>query len=168
MKPAQLLLPLGFTISLASFVLMPAFAPSLRLCFFAPFLVLAYYRASYFKALALSVLCGFLIDLYSSDTRMGLYTLTYFLTTVCLYGRKQTLFEDQPSTLPLMTLLFSVVSQGFDLLARAVVQTAAAPTAASLVTDFLLMPFADAVYGWILFSLFLKWTCQRAVRARVG
>lgn len=102
------LLP-AFLIGLLFLLLSPLLFPSQHLCFFAPFIIVACYKKPLHTALWCAALAGIAIDLFSS-VRFGIATLNCLLTAACIYGRQRHFFEDKFSTLPLMTLLFSLVS----------------------------------------------------------
>lgn len=90
--------------------ILPLLFSSLHLVYFAPFLVLALYRCPLNHALWWSLGCGLILDLYSAQTRLGIYALNYCLTTLTLYGYKTHFFEDRLSTLPVMSLCYSCLS----------------------------------------------------------
>jgi rod shape-determining protein MreD len=91
-------------------MLIPLFFPSLHLLFFAPFLVRSLYQLSLPKCLWWALGCGFMIDLLSSQTRLGTYAINYCLVIVCLYRYRYYFFEDRLSTLPIMTFCFVFLS----------------------------------------------------------
>lgn len=94
-----------YTLSL-SFIL-PLLFSSASLVNFAPFLILCFYRFSIVACLWWSFLCGFIVDLYAADSRLGTYAFNYCLATLCLYRYKFHFFEDRLSTLPTMSFNFS-------------------------------------------------------------
>ena len=98
----------GYACCLA--IILPLLFSSLHLVYFAPFLVLALYRCPLNHALWWSLGCGLILDLYSSESRLGTYALNYCLTTFCLYGYKMHFFEDRFSTLPVMSFCYACLS----------------------------------------------------------
>lgn len=146
-------------IAMFIFSLMGMAFSSVRLNFFAPFLIICYYQKSYPKALQYSILSGCLIDLFSSPLRFGLHALNYSLTTVCIYHQKRNLFADNLTTLPLMTFLFSFVSTLIQLILNFIFAKPIALSFAFIFTDLLLMPSMDALFSfcWFIFpSLIFK------------
>lgn len=88
----------------------PLLFASSPLLYFAPFMILAFYRTPFNHALWWAFACGCVVDLFSSQTPLGTYALNYCCTTFLLYKTKDHFFEDRLSTLPVMTLLFSTLS----------------------------------------------------------
>jgi cell shape-determining protein MreD len=130
-----------------------AIFPSLNLAFLVPFIVYCYYRTSFASSLWVALGCGLLIDLLSSDGRLGLFALNYTLTTACLYHRQKHFFEESISTLPLMTILFSLLSALIQLPLLFGLESGAPFSFFWVITDLLLMPFADGIYAFFWFSL---------------
>lgn len=157
MKTRWQFLFLSLALSVLLFLLIPPLFPSIRLCIFAPFLILAYYKTSFKTCLVFSMGCGLFKDLYCSETRFGFYALLYTLTTLFLWKRRQNFFEDQTSTLPLMTFFFSVASSTLELLFQPLAARQIEVTFPLLLTDLLFLPLCDAFYAWLLFAVFLKW-----------
>jgi hypothetical protein len=78
-----------------------------HLLYFAPFLVICFYRTTLINSLWWAFSCGFMIDLLASETRLGFYALNYCLATIWIYRYQFHFFEDRFSTLPIMTFLIS-------------------------------------------------------------
>lgn len=89
---------------------LPLFFPGIHLLIFVPFLVISLYKTSLNQALWISLGCGFLLDLYSTQVGIGTYAFIYCLTTFCLYPYKTHFFEDGLSTLPVMTFIYGVIA----------------------------------------------------------
>lgn len=87
-------LDITFGICLLFALGLPVLFPLTRLTFFAPFLIIAYYKASLKKCLWVALLCGVIVDLLSSYTRFGLYSVDYCLTTALLYPQRRNFFAD--------------------------------------------------------------------------
>lgn len=85
----------------------PVVIPSLRLFYFAPFLIKASYAKKQSQTLWMALLCGLSMDLFSSGTRIGFLALTFLLATLFVCQLKRYFFKDRLSTLPVMTFLFS-------------------------------------------------------------
>lgn len=131
----------------------PALFSSLRLLFFAPFLVILYYKKSYSFCLWAALLCGLLLDLLTSSMRIGLYAMSYCLTTGFLYGQRRNFFADSISTLPIMTFLFSISATLIQLIFVYVFEQNITFSKTWLLTDLVYMPAADALYGFSIFVL---------------
>jgi rod shape-determining protein MreD len=103
-------LTFSFVICVLSLLFIPAIFPNLQLIFFAPFLVILYYQKNFRTCLWGSLFCGIIVDLLSSEPRLGLYTINYVLVTIMIYSQRYNFFSDSLSTLPLLTFIFAFVS----------------------------------------------------------
>lgn len=130
-----------------------ALFPTLRLTFFAPWIVIVFYRKSLLNALWASVLCGIVIDLLASDTLFGIYACNYALTTWILYSYKRNFFEDNLSTLPMMAYFYSILSTLLQVILLYVFQEGLNISWQWIGTDMLLMPALDACYAFLIFVL---------------
>lgn len=142
-----------FFITLGLQLIAPSLFPQLKLKFFVPFLILAYYQRDLLGSLRYSFFCGLLIDLLSGPTKFGLYALTYTLTTALLYSQRLNLFADNAMTLPIMTFLFSLVSTVLEV---CLLYIFGKPTPLSFhwfFSELLIMPLADTLYSFLVFIL---------------
>jgi len=144
---------LFFLFALLLTLLSPAFAPSFNLQFFVPVLILSYYRKPLVACLWLSLCCGLILDLLASDHRLGLHALNYCLITLVLYNQKRNFFEDSLTTLPIMTLFFSVLSTGLQVILLVLFEKGLPLTIGWVATDLILLPLCDALYGFIFFTI---------------
>lgn len=124
----------------------------MRILFFAPFLVIAYYNQTLRSCLWLSLLCGFLIDLLSSQHRLGLFALNYCLTTLFLYQQKKHFFQDNPTTFPLMTFFFSVLSTSIHIALLMFFGKPLFLTSDFFTQDLIRLPLYDAFYAGIAYT----------------
>jgi rod shape-determining protein MreD len=130
---------------------LPLVFPFLHLLYFGPFLIICFYRSPLSTCLWWALSCGFIIDLFSSETRLGTYALNYCLTTLCLYNTKFHFFEDRPSTIPLMSFGFTILST---LIQVGLFYFIAKPIFLSWVwafNDLLVIPFQVAIYATLAF-----------------
>lgn len=132
---------------------MPAIMPHLRLVFFAPFLIIACYQKSLPKCLWLAFLCGMVLDLLSSYTRLGLYAFDFCLTVAVLYPQRRNFFADSVTTLPIMTFLFALISTLVMALLLYSVESRNVFSWPWLFTDLICMPAMDALYAFCFFIL---------------
>jgi rod shape-determining protein MreD len=72
--------------------------------------MLCFYRCSLIGCLWWSVLCGFIVDLFSAEARLGTYAINYCLTSFCLFHYKIQLLEDRLNPLPIMVFGFTFLS----------------------------------------------------------
>jgi rod shape-determining protein MreD len=134
-------------------LIFPIFFPSLYLLYFAPFLVLNFYRCSLQSSLWWAFTCGLMIDLLSSQTPLGIYAINYCFTTICLYRYKFLFFEDRLSTLPVMTFCFAIVTT---LIQTGLIYFIGMSFSLSwqwVLSDLFLNAFQNAIYAGLTFSL---------------
>lgn len=131
----------------------PILFPSLRLIFFAPFIVVFYYKKSYEFCLWSSFLCGLAVDTLSSTMRLGLYAIDYCLTTALLYNQRRHFFADSITTLPIMVFFFSIISTLLQLLLIDIFEKGINVSWSWIATDLIYMPAIDALYAFVFFVL---------------
>lgn len=146
-------LDLTFGICLLLALGLPVLFPLARLTFFAPFLIIACYKTSLKKCLWLALLCGIAIDLLSSYTRFGLYSVDYCLTMAFLYPQRRNFFADSLSTLPIMTFFFASFSTLIMGILIYSVENKNVLSWGWVFTDLIVMPAFDAIYAFTLFIL---------------
>lgn len=145
-----------FYLFLYSFCLtmfLPLFLPFWHIPYFTPFLVFCFYRCTLVSCLWWSLICGFIIDLFSAETRLGTYAMNYCLTTFYIYHYKLRFFEDRFSTLPTLAFGFTCLST---LIQIAIFYVISKPFALSLawgVNDLLVIPLQVACYTILTFNL---------------
>lgn len=144
---------IAFLLSLSPLLFLPIFLPTLRLNFFAPYIVICCYQCSFFKTLWQAVLCGFVIDILSSHPLFGLSALNNCLAVSLIYFQNRNFFEDRPSTLPLMTFFFSLLSSGTYAILLGLTGQNFSYSWHWVLTDLLLMPLLDAAFAFLWYSL---------------
>jgi rod shape-determining protein MreD len=142
-----------FFYTLALALSLPVFLPHLHLIYFAPFLAASFYRNTKIHSLWLAVLCGSIIDLFSAQTRLGFYALTYFLTVELLYSQQRNFFEDRLSTLPVMTFFFALISTIIQVILLNVFDVGIVLSMEWVKNDLILNPLCDALYAILAFTL---------------
>ncbi len=143
----------ALAVTLFFLIVFPPLFSNVRLMFFAPYLIISFYQKSYITCLWHSFLAGLVLDLLSTDGRLGLYGLGYCLTTALLYNQRRHFFSDSPSTLPIMTFFFAVIST---LIEFGLVNAFEKPLTISwgwIQTDVFYMPVLDALYAFFVFIL---------------
>lgn len=145
--------PLLFPFSIAAFFALfgTALFPQFKFLAFSPFLALLYNRSNFLTSVWIASLCGLMIDLLSSEFRLGIHALTYCLATFLLYQQKKHFFEDKPVALSIFTLIISSVSSVLQLLLISIFDRALPLSLGMLVTDLVMMPLFDAVYAFLCF-----------------
>lgn len=143
----------SFWIALITALFAPLYAPKLHLMFFAPYLVVCFYKKARYPVLWRALGCGLLIDLLTSTPLFGLTSLNYCLTGLILYGQRRNFFEDQLLTLPLMTFLFSMISSALTALLYVVFGAELLISWRWIITDLIEMPILDALYALLLFAI---------------
>jgi rod shape-determining protein MreD len=128
-------------------------SPSLRLLFFAPFIIITYYQKSYVAALNYSLLVGLILDLFTSPLRFGLNALNYTMTTAFIYNQKKNFFADSPTTLPLMTFIFSILSTLIQITLLSIFSKPISLSLTWIFSDLIIMPALDALFAFAWFIL---------------
>ncbi len=146
-------LDLNFLFCLFCFLAIPPLFPSLRLMFFAPFLIIALYQKPLKSCLWLAFWCGFLLDIFSSNGRLGLYALDFCLTVLILYPQRRHFFADSISTLPMITFCFSMLSTLMMALLLYSVESYNVFSWVWVVTDLFYISMMDALYAFCCFIL---------------
>ena len=138
-------------------LLMTLFAPSLfpyaKLSFFAPFLIITCYKKNLSACLWIALLCGLILDLLSTNARLGIHALDFCFTLMILQPQKRNFFADSLTTLPIMTFLFASIST---LVMAILVYSLEMKNVLSwhwIFTDLIIMPSADAAYAFCCFIL---------------
>jgi rod shape-determining protein MreD len=134
-------------------IFIPSLLPSLKLSFFAPFLIIVCYQKNLQNSLWLALLCGLILDLLSSHARLGIHALNFCFTLVVLYPQKRNFFADSLSTLPMMTFFFAIVSSVFMALLLYSLETKNVMSWNWVFSDLLMMSAADAMYAFCCFIL---------------
>lgn len=142
-----------FGIALLSTLLGPLLFPKLHLFYFVPYLVTCFYRLPRRAVLWRAYFSGVIIDLLSSSPLFGLTSLNYAVVSWLLYGQTRNFFEDKPSTLPLMTFLFSFLSTIFSAITLLFFRDPITFSGTWIVTDLIGMSLVDALYALLVFSL---------------
>lgn len=101
----------AFWLGMLGLIFLPLFMGFESTVFFAPYLVTAYYRCTFQKALWKAVLAGCIVDLFSSSTHFGLTSLSYFFASFLIIKTTRYFFKEKWSTLPLMSALFALLTQ---------------------------------------------------------
>lgn len=142
----------AFIVCLLIALTVPLLFPALRLTFFAPFLIICCYRKTLTKCLWLALLCGVIIDLLSSYTRFGLFSLDYCVSLLILYPQRRNFFADSVSTLPIMTFFFAIISTLIMALLLYSIESINIFSWGWAFTDLLIMPFIDGIYAFLVFT----------------
>ena len=146
-------LDLIFLFTLLLTLITPSLFPYVKLSFFSPFLIITCYKKRLLSSLWIAVACGLILDLLSSQTRLGVYGLTFCFTLILLYPQKQNFFADSLTTLPIMTFLFASLSS---LMMAIVFYSIDMKNVFSwhwVMTDLIAMPAADAAFAFSCFIL---------------
>lgn len=152
----QVPLYFSFSLGLIAAIFTSAFFPYLHLCFFAPFLAIAYHASTLSKSLWLSLLCGVILDSVSSEFQFGLQSLTFVLTTLVLYPQKRHFFEDKPLALSIFTAIISSILTVLQFILVHLFDRGLPFSILTVLTDFILMPIVDGLYAFLWFTCPIK------------
>jgi len=147
------MIPLFFPFAAALFMALfrTAFLPHVHLMAFAPFLAIVYQRKRFNQAIWIAFGSGIIMDLITSQSRLGLFTINFLLTTFCLYRQKRHFFEDHLFTLSLFTFFISALSTFIQFILLSMFDHPPKCSIRFICTEFMLMPLFDALYAWIWF-----------------
>ncbi len=150
---SKTLLFIAFLLSCLPAALSPIIFPNLKITYFAPFLVLLFYQRSLLATLWISSLIGLSLDLVSSYSLLGMYAVNYCVTTLLLYHLKRLLFQDQLSTVPLLSFLFGIISTLIEVIILTLSHVTLSLSFGWFISDLIIMPFCDALFAFIGFVL---------------
>lgn len=146
-------LSIAFWLAFGCTLMGPVVAPSIHLLYFAPYLILTYYKKNRFTALWHALGCGLIIDLLSSSTFFGMTGVNYCLIAMILYGQTRNFFEDKIFTLFLMTTLFALGSTLIAFILALFLGHKISFSWAWAFTELIVMPLCDGAYALLFFSL---------------
>ena len=134
-------------------LIIPGWFPWCRLTFFAPFLVLACYRLPLHHLLWWALACGTTLDLIASSHRLGILAATFCLSAFLIFRLKKHFFEDNFSTIPIMTAIFSLTSTLIHAVLTKVFDQSIRFSFGWVITDMILLPAFDVAYATLFFAL---------------
>lgn len=143
---------LSFSLALFAAVFGSVFFPYLHLSFFAPFLALSYHAATLSKSLWLSLICGVILDLISSEFKFGLYTLTCVLATLILYAQKRHFFEDKPLALSIFSAIIAAILTLLQFVLVHLFDRGITFSILTVLTDVIFMSLVDGLYAFLWFT----------------
>lgn len=144
---------LAFFLSFFALITGPLFFPELRLLFFAPYLVISLYKSPFFSCFGRALLAGVIVDLFSAGPLFGATSLNYILVLCLLFRTRRNFFEDNTTTLPLMTFLFAFSSTFLSSLLHLFFGKGFGFTPSFFINDLFLFSLCDSAYSLLLFSL---------------
>ena len=136
------------------------------LTFCAAPIVMLMYNASLRRCLWLSFFAGLALDAITLSPRFGFLALSYLVTCQMLYPMRLYFFKDSFVTLPVMTFLFSIISQGFEVLIALFFDISLPHTTLKSLFSLALMDAAFATAIFLLPSLIWHLYRQRIARRR--
>jgi len=142
----------SFFLGLFAFFFGTVFFPSFRLIVFAPFLAIVFQQKSFLYSLWMAAFVGLIVDLFNTEFRFGLFSLSYILTTLGSYREKRRFFEESLLTLPLYTTLISFVFSVVTFCLITFFHQRLSFNISVLFTNFLILPLVDGLYGFLWFS----------------
>lgn len=146
-------LGLNFLLCCFTMLLSITLFPGLPLLYFSPFLVIVIYKKELPKALWIGLCTGLLLDLLDSHPRLPLHAAAFTAATWIVYPQKKHFFSDLPSTMPIMTTLFSFCYTAVYFSLISFCETSLNLSISSAATDFLILPVADGAFAYTLFIL---------------
>lgn len=132
---------------------LPALFPHWHMLYFAPFIVLTFPRCSFSSCLWWAFSCGFIVDLFSADARLGNAAFNYCLLTLVLHRYRFFFFDDRFSTLPLMTCLFTFLSALLQVVVFYFIGRPFTLTPQWVFNDLFYTPLQASLFAIVAFSL---------------
>ncbi|MDB6081107.1 MAG: mreD [Chlamydiia bacterium] len=143
-----------FIVAMLLALIIPSFMATIKINFFVPPLVIAFYFVSLPTAAWLSLLFGLILDGVQLLPRFGFLGSSYLITCLILYQWRLYFFKDAFSTVPIMTYLFSFICTLVQALSAHLFDLPSfSLTIHWFVSDVLIMPLLDAAYALSVFSL---------------
>ncbi len=142
-----------FFVSLLLTVCSPVLLPFVKITYFAPYLSLMALKASHTKALWHAFLIGFILDLLTANTPFGFWVINYILTLYALNFLKKLFFEDQITTLPLLSIFFAQISTLLYMFSNIFSARTLELNVKWAMIELGLLPLADGIFALIFFSL---------------
>ena len=146
-------LKLNFFFCLLCLFTIPVLFPKLRLVVCAPFLIIVIYNKQLTSSLWIAFGCGLLLDLLSSESRLGIHALAYCLAIALIFPLRRNFFADSVSTLPIMTFCFSFLSTFLIALLLYNIEAHNVFSWAWVMTDLIYGSLSDSTYAFCCFVL---------------
>lgn len=108
------------------------------------------------------------MDLMGSHLHLGIYGLTYYLTTLILFKQRRFFFDDSLTTLPIMTALFSAISTVVLVITLFFLEGGVPLSWNWVYTDLIAYSLIDACYAFLCFqapSLLMQLWAQKKAAA---
>ena len=128
------------------------FFPSLKICFFIPFLAFSLYNLSFIKLLWISFASGLVFDALSSQYVLGAYSLSFTMTSLACYRLKKIFYQEKKITFFIVTLLFSIVNTSMITLLFSDISLKNL-TWKWLATDLLIYPVIEGISAFLIYTL---------------
>lgn len=147
----SLKIALAFSFALFFQVTQKSFFPSAHIQFFASYLAICFCLKEHFRASWLAVLAGVTMDLLST-TKMGLWSLNFFMITIFLHSLKNYFYVEKPLHLAIYTTIISMTSSIFHYIFLFIFDRCGPFLGKWGYLDFLIMPVIDGFYAMVWFS----------------
>jgi cell shape-determining protein MreD len=146
-------LDFAFLIGLFCTLFIPTLFPEAKLLYFVPFLIIMYYKKTFLTCLWGSLFCGLILDLLSSESRLGLYAINYMLTTTLIYQLRHNFFPDSAITLPVLTLFFSMLSALLEIIMMMVFDHRLTLHGHWIFNTMIYLPILNALFAFVIFVI---------------
>lgn len=152
--------PLKFVYLLcfAYMLVIPVLFPSLRLTFFAPFIVIAAMQLLLPYLLLASFFCGLTMDLFTTSTPFGFYTLVASISALFSPLWMRSYFKDDTLLLLTRALAFIWIWTTIQSILALIFGLPLTFSLQWIFTDLFLFPLLDLAYMWICILLPLTFT----------
>lgn len=134
-------------------VFFPKIFPSLGLVFFAPFLAIACIRLPFIPSLSLALFSGLAMDCMSSSFPFGIQIFINCFIVLLLHRFKYHFFEEKMISIAVYTAIFSFFYTISSLFLFSLFEHPVPFSWRGIISDLIIMPLIDGIYGIIWFSL---------------
>lgn len=131
---------------------LPHLFPKLKITYIAPLLALTALSAPVPKVYRSSLLAGALLDLLSSDTHFGFYSLSSLFATWVVHSQRHSFFADKLWGLALYTALFSIAKTVFEIISLAIFASLPPFDWKGICSECMIMSIVDGFYALIFFT----------------
>ncbi len=138
-----------FSLCLFLTLFSPAFLPAIRLIPFTAFLAYIMTKNDLKAAICYGFLCGLIMDFFSSDLRLGCYSLIYILATIFIYGQKWLILHDKLFSIALHTFVLSIFLSIATWAVKSLVSPKGLFSFIDLLKETLVLSMFDALFAFI-------------------
>ncbi|MCH9633660.1 MAG: hypothetical protein S4CHLAM7_03910 [Chlamydiae bacterium] len=142
-----------FLFALLPTLFLPLFIIPIPFTTIPPYLIISLYKRSLSFAFSQAFFMGFVLDLLSSETPFGFWTLNFILTLYSIRMVKHLFYIEKLMSIPILTFFFSSTSTLLYVLMTHIFCSKTHLTIKWFLSDLVALPICDALFALIVFSL---------------